>query len=116
MRRLQVRSTGIEVLVLPDHTITNSAIGKITAVGGKVYGQGRRSRGDDRARPHRDAQALARLARGDQRRRAALFLLSMGGGAARRAATPPPTASSGWPAGSTPSTLFRLPAAHTRVR
>ncbi|MGD9884672.1 MAG: hemin ABC transporter substrate-binding protein, partial [Reyranella sp.] len=79
----QLRSTGIEVLVLPDRYDYDSVIAKIAAVG-KVTGKSAEADAMI-ARGRAGMQALsARLARAGNKPRV-LFLLSMGGGAPQAA-------------------------------
>ena len=61
----QLRATGIEVLVLPDHYDYDSVIAKIAAVG-TADGQDGGSRRDDRARPRRHGGARDEACDGDQ--------------------------------------------------
>jgi iron complex transport system substrate-binding protein len=79
----QLRATGIEVMVLPDHYDYDSVIAKIAAVG-KVTGK--EAQADAMiARGRADMQALAaRLATATSKPRV-LFLLSMSGGAPQAA-------------------------------
>lgn len=83
----QLRSTGIEVLVLPDRYDYDSVIAKIAAIG-KVTGKSAEAEGMI-ARGRAEMEALsarlaARLAKAGNRPRV-LFLLSMGGGAPQAA-------------------------------
>ena len=79
----QLRSTGIEVLILPDHYDYDSVIGKIAAVG-KVTGKTAEAQAMI-TRGRTEMQALAaRLAAATSKPRV-LFLLSMGGGAPQAA-------------------------------
>lgn len=79
----QLRSTGIEVLVLPDRYDYNSVIAKIAAIG-KVIGKSAEAEAMI-ARGRAEMEALsARLAKAGNRPRV-LFLLSMGGGAPQAA-------------------------------
>lgn len=79
----QLRSTGIEVLVLPDRYDYDSVIAKIAAIG-KVTGKSAEADAMI-ARGRAEMEALsARLAKAGNRPRV-LFLLSMGGGAPQAA-------------------------------
>ena len=79
----QLASTGIEVMILPDHYDYDSVAGKIAAVG-KVIGK--EAEADALiAKGRSDIQGLAgKLAAADSKPRV-LFLLSMGGGAPQAA-------------------------------
>lgn len=79
----QLRSTGIEVMVLPDHYDYESVVEKIGAVG-KVTG--RTVEADAMiARGRSEMQALAAQLAGATGKPRVLFLLSMGGGAPQAA-------------------------------
>ncbi len=79
----QLRATGIEILVLPDHYDYDSVVAKIDAVG-RVTNREAEAR-EMIARGRNDMSKLAGLLAGTKDRPRVLFLLSMGGGAPQAA-------------------------------
>ena len=79
----QLRATGIELLVLPDHYDYDSVIAKIAAVG-KVTGKTAEAEAMI-ARGRHEMQALTERLATASRKPRVLFLLSMGGGAPQAA-------------------------------
>ncbi len=79
----QLRATGIEILVLPDHYDYDSVVAKIDAVG-RVTNREAEAR-EMIARGRNDMSKLAGLLAGTKDRPRVLFLLAMGGGAPQAA-------------------------------